>query len=105
MPTINSIIRRRVDELTQEVEKLKNRVKKMEQTFPWDMKRISIDLPDHLRKTYEALLDKPKTAEEIAIITRRARAVESAYLNILVIMKLATKNHAKRKVVFSVNQK
>ncbi len=40
-------------------------------------------MPDHLRKTYLAVAsrDRESSAEEIAIITGRCRAVESNYLN------------------------
>lgn len=102
MPTINAIIRKRVMDLEFEVEWMKKRLKLIEQTFPWDLKRVSIDLPDHLRHTYEILQSEPRTAQEVSEITKRKRAVESSYLNQLVIMKLAEKHRNKRKVIFKV---
>ena len=105
MPTVNAIVRRRVMDLQTEVFNLKKRMKIIEQTFPWDMKRIEIELPDHLRKTYEALQVKSRTAEELATVTGRARAVESAYANMLVTMKLAVKARNGRKIMFSIPAK
>lgn len=45
-----------------------------------------LSLPDHLRLTVETLIGLriPSSAEEVSAITKRARAVESGYLNQLV---------------------
>jgi hypothetical protein len=63
-----------------------------------------LDMPDHLRKT-KMTLDRfgRATAEIVACETKRARAVESAYLNQLVLMGLVQKERDGRKVYFSVN--
>ena len=46
-----------------------------------------LSMPDHLRKTAMTICRCGRaTAEEISEQTKRARAVESAYLNQLVIM-------------------
>ena len=49
-----------------------------------------MDFPDHLRKTILALIRLGEgTAQDVASITKRARAVESGYLN-----QLAVSGHA-----------
>lgn len=62
-----------------------------------------LELPDHLRKTLFALikLGCRATAEEVAGYTERARAVESGYLNQLVLMRYVTKERVGRKAVFT----
>ena len=64
-----------------------------------------LSLPDHLRKTAVTLckLDKA-TADEIAGQTKRARAVESGYLNQLVVMGYLKKERQGRKAYFYVDQ-
>jgi len=64
-----------------------------------------LSLPDHLRKTAVALckLDQA-TAEEVAEQTKRARAVESGYLNQLVIMGYLKKERRGRKAYFYVEK-
>jgi len=58
-------------------------------------------MPDHLRKTAMAICRCGKaTAEEISGQTNRARAVESAYLNQLVIMGYLKKEREGRKACF-----
>lgn len=68
-------------------------------------KLILLSLPTHLIKTYFTLdgLGGTATATEISNLTRKARAVESSYLNILVIMGYLVKDHKGRKVVFSID--
>jgi response regulator of citrate/malate metabolism len=64
-----------------------------------------LSLPDHLRKTAVALckLDKA-TADEVAEQTKRARAVESGYLNQLVVMGYLKKERDGRKAYFYVDK-
>ena len=64
-----------------------------------------LSLPDHLRKTAVTLckLDQA-TADEIAGQTRRARAVESGYLNQLVLMGYVKKERRGRKAFFYVDK-
>jgi predicted transcriptional regulator len=63
-----------------------------------------LSMPDHLRKTAMSICRCGKaTAEEIAESTRRARAVESAYLNQLVIMGYLKKERKGRKAYFFVD--
>lgn len=64
-----------------------------------------LSMPDHLRKTAMALCRLGRaTAEEIAQQTQRARAVESAYLNQLVIMGHLKKERNGRKAYFYVER-
>jgi response regulator of citrate/malate metabolism len=64
-----------------------------------------LSLPDHLRKTAVTLCKLEKaTAEEIAEQTKRARAVESGYLNQLVIMGYLKKERIGRKAYFCVDK-
>ncbi len=64
-----------------------------------------LSLPDHLRKTAITIsrLDQA-TAEEVAEQTRRARAVESGYLNQLVIMGYLKKERRGRKAYFFIEK-
>jgi DNA-binding transcriptional ArsR family regulator len=60
-----------------------------------------LELPDSLRKTMMASNElKEATAEEIAAKTKRARSVESIYLNQLVRMGRLERNRRGRKVYF-----
>jgi len=60
-----------------------------------------LSMPDHLRKTAMTICRYGRaTAEEVAQQTNRARAVESAYLNQLVIMGYLKKERKGRKAYF-----
>ena len=64
-----------------------------------------LSMPDHLRKTAMAICRCGRaTAEETAEQTRRARAVESAYLNQLVIMGYLKKERKGRKAYFYIDR-
>jgi DNA-binding transcriptional ArsR family regulator len=64
-----------------------------------------LSLPDHLRKTAVSLCKLEKaTADEIAEQTKRARAVESGYLNQLVVMGYLKKERQGRKAYFYVDK-
>jgi len=64
-----------------------------------------LSMPDHLRKTAMTICRCTKaTDEEIASQTRRARAVESAYLNQLVIMGYLKKERKGRKAYFFIEK-
>jgi hypothetical protein len=65
-----------------------------------------LSLPDHLRKTYfqSIKLDRV-TADDVAEQTKRARAVESNYLNQLVLMGYLSKKRIGRKVYFFKQKK
>lgn len=64
-----------------------------------------LSMPDHLRKTAMTVCRLGRaTAEEIAQQTRRARAVESAYLNQLVIMGYLKKERKGRKAYFYIEK-
>jgi hypothetical protein len=64
-----------------------------------------LSMPDHLRKTAMTVCKFGRvTADEIAQQTHRARAVESAYLNQLVIMGHLKKERKGRKAYFYVDR-
>lgn len=64
-----------------------------------------LSMPDHLRKTAMTVCRLGRaTAEEIAEQTKRARAVESAYLNQLTIMGHLKKERNGRKAYFFVDR-
>ncbi|MEZ5334685.1 MAG: helix-turn-helix domain-containing protein [Methanolobus sp.] len=64
-----------------------------------------LTLPDHLRTTATTLFEiGPATAEDIAAITNKERAVESNYLNQLVRMNHVKKYREGRKVYFRINE-
>jgi len=64
---------------------------------------IEVKLPDHLRLTYDTLLKLAVgDAQQVANLTRRARAVESAYLNQLVRMNVISAERHGRTKKFSV---
>ncbi len=64
-----------------------------------------LSLPDHLRKTAVTLCKLEKaTADEVADQTKRARAVESGYLNQLVVMGYMKKEREGRKAYFFVDK-
>ena len=64
-----------------------------------------LSLPDHLRKTAVTLCKlEEATADEVAEQTKRARAVESGYLNQLVVMGYMRKERRGRKAYFFVDK-
>ena len=64
-----------------------------------------LSLPDHLRKTAITICRlEQATAEEVAEQTKRARAVESSYLNQLVLMGYLKKERRGRKAYFYVEK-
>jgi response regulator of citrate/malate metabolism len=64
-----------------------------------------LSLPDHLRKTAVTLCKlEEATADEVSEQTRRARAVESGYLNQLVVMGYMKKERRGRKAYFFVDK-
>jgi response regulator of citrate/malate metabolism len=64
-----------------------------------------LSLPDHLRKTAVTLCKlEEATADEVSEQTKRARAVESGYLNQLVVMGYLKKERRGRKAYFFVDK-
>ena len=64
-----------------------------------------LSLPDHLRKTAVTLCKlEQATADKVAEQTKRARAVESGYLNQLVLMGYVKKERRGRKAFFFVER-
>ena len=63
-----------------------------------------LDFPKHLQVTILTLVKiGSATAQEVATVTGKERAVESAYLNQLVTMQIAHKERRDRKAVFTVD--
>ena len=63
-----------------------------------------LEFPKHLQTTIVTLLKLGRaTAADIAGLTGKARAVESAYLNQLVVMRIIHKNRKGRKAFFEVD--
>jgi hypothetical protein len=74
------------------------------QDAPLDVMTL-LSMPDHLRKTAMTVCRSGRaTADEIALQTTRARAVESAYLNQLVLMGYLKKERKGRKAYFYVER-
>ncbi|AEH61574.1 conserved hypothetical protein [Methanosalsum zhilinae DSM 4017] len=64
-----------------------------------------ISLPDHLRTTAATLFELgTATADSVAEVTQKERAVESNYLNQLVRMGHVRKQRTGRKVYFSIRE-
>jgi len=64
-----------------------------------------LSMPDHLRKTAMTICRCGRaTAQEVASQTKRARAVESSYLNQLVLMGYLKKERKGRKAYFYVDR-
>lgn len=73
-------------------------------TAPLDVMTL-LSMPDHLRKTAITVCRLGRaTAEEVAQQTKRARAVESGYLNQLVLMGYLKKERQGRKAYFYVDK-
>jgi hypothetical protein len=64
-----------------------------------------LSLPDHLRKTAVSICKLGRaTADDVSGQTKRARAVESGYLNQLVLMNYLKKERQGRKAYFFVEK-
>ena len=63
-----------------------------------------LDFPKHLQVTALTLIKLGSaTATEVSAVTGKERAVESAYLNQLVVMQIVHKERQDRKAVFTVD--
>jgi hypothetical protein len=63
-----------------------------------------LKFPKHLQVSVISLLKLGKaSADQVASVTEKARAVESSYLNQLVTMRVVKKEHRGRTVYFSVD--
>jgi len=104
-------IRENLERLNEKIEVMielqKHGRKDLEQQIadaPLDVMTL-LSMPDHLRKTAMAVCRLGRaTADEIAQQTHRARAVESAYVNQLVIMGHLKKERKGRKAYFYVDR-
>jgi uncharacterized membrane protein len=64
------------------------------------------ELPDHLRYTIKAVMEKGNiSAEEVSKITERSRSLESAYLNQLVRLGYIEKNRKGQIVLYKIKFK
>lgn len=62
-----------------------------------------LDFPKHLQTTILTLMRLGRaTAEEVSSVTGKARAVESAYLNQLYVMKIVSKTRSQRRAYFQI---
>jgi hypothetical protein len=104
-------IRENLEKLNEKVEVMielqKHERKDIQQPLsdaPLDVMTL-LSMPDHLRKTAMTICRLGRaTANEVAEQTKRARAVESAYLNQLVIMGHLKKERNGRKAYFFVDR-
>lgn len=103
-------IRENLEKLNEKMEimiELQKRGKKDFQPLPdapLDVMTL-LSMPDHLRKTAMTVCRLGRaTADEVAQQTHRARAVESGYLNQLVIMSHLKKERVGRKAYFYVEK-
>jgi len=104
-------IRENLERLNEKIEVMielqKHGRKDLEQQIadaPLDVMTL-LSMPDHLRKTAMAVCRLGRaTADEIAQQTHRARAVESSYVNQLVIMGHMKKERNGRKAYFYVDR-
>jgi predicted transcriptional regulator len=114
---INSKSTQLLEKIRQNLEKLNEKIdvmieiqkhgqREIPETFPEALDVMTLlSLPDHLRKTAVTLCKLEKaTAEEVADQTKRARAVESGYLNQLVVMGYMKKERQGRKAYFYVDR-
>jgi hypothetical protein len=92
----------RVEELLEQIlEELRLQRKERQSPTGYDW-NVLLDLPDHVRKTALVLAQQGRaTAGDVSGFTHRARALESLYLNQLVVLKKAKKERVGRKVYFS----
>ena len=94
-----------------EIEQIKKRLDTLEALQFYKAKISKIEkevmLPDYLYRTWHALKQFPNgaTADDIARITERERAVESSHLNYLTVMGVIVKRRAGRKAVFTLTKK
>ena len=63
-----------------------------------------LKFPKHLQITLTSLLKLGlASADQVAAVTGKARAVESSYLNQLAVMRIVRKEHRSRTVLFVVD--
>lgn len=103
-------IRQNLEQLNEKIDVMIEIQKHSNRELPEDLPEALdvmtlLSLPDHLRKTAVSLCKLEKaTADEVAEQTKRARAVESGYLNQLVVMGYLKKERQGRKAYFFVDR-
>ncbi|MDI6798493.1 MAG: transcriptional regulator [Candidatus Aenigmarchaeota archaeon] len=92
---------KRVEAIERDLEQVKKDLQNIKELLTGPSFYTALNLPDHLRKTYSiAVMLGEAAADDVSLRTKRARAVESAYLNQLVIMGYLEKNKKGRKTYF-----
>ncbi|MFW6117302.1 MAG: transcriptional regulator [Thermoproteota archaeon] len=101
-------IRESLEKLNEKMKVMIELQKRGKQSTP-DLPDVPLDvmtllsMPDHLRKTAMAVCRMGRvTAQDVADHTQRARAVESGYLNQLVVMGHLQKERVGRRAFFYV---
>jgi len=102
-------IRESVDKLNEKIDiviEIQRHGQRDSETIPDVLDVMTLlSLPDHLRKTAVTLCKIGQaTADEVSGQTKRARAVESGYLNQLVLMGYVKKERRGRKAYFYVEK-
>lgn len=102
-------IKESLDRLNEKMEVIIELQKHSSKTIPDIPEALDVmtllSLPDHLRKTAITICKlEQATADEVAEQTKRARAVESSYLNQLVMMGYLKKERRGRKAYFYVDK-
>jgi response regulator of citrate/malate metabolism len=103
-------IRENLEQLNEKIDVMIEIQKHSQRKIPDDLPEALdvmtlLSLPDHLRKTAVTLCKlEEATADEVAEQTKRARAVESGYLNQLVVMGYMKKERKGRKAYFFVDK-
>lgn len=103
-------IRQNLEQLNEKIDVMieiqKNGHRELPENLPEALDVMTLlSLPDHLRKTAVTLCKLEKaTADEVAGQTKRARAVESGYLNQLVVMGYMKKERQGRKAYFYIDR-
>ncbi len=63
-----------------------------------------LEVPDYLRRSLVALMRLGRAnADQVSLITKRARSVESQHLNQLVLMNMVKKSPGLRKMYFEID--
>ena len=101
-----SVIKKISEEILEKyAESIESLYVSFEGTSP-DLNKVLLALSDHQRKTFETMMKlKEASAEQVSSETKRARAVESAYLNQLVQMGYLEKRKKGRVTYFHLPEK
>ena len=99
-PTDLEFVLRKMDDVLNNIQSLENRVKRLEEES-FTLEASTTLNPAHI-KTLQAMSEqRSMTADEIAKLTNRTRALESTYLNQLLILGLVEKKKIGRRHYYS----